>query len=213
MNRRVNGGVLLITALDVADAHETLVRAERVFEAVGDPAAGERILFGVRDHGAPVRGRLELARALIAIARPRGARVVVHDRVDVALAAGADGVQLAERSIGVAEARALLGRGAWIGRSCHDAAGLESALREGADAVTLSPLFASPGKGEPLGVERFAALRSTTPDLAVFALGGVDAGNAALAARAGASGAATIRGWLCVPDPALAVRAILEAFR
>lgn len=204
----MSGLVLLITDLGCVDARETLARAARVVEV----ACGERILFGVRDHAASARVRLSLARALIEVARPRGARVVVHDRIDLALAADADGVQLGERSVDVEDARRLLGRDAWIGRSCHDAAGLAAARRAGADAATLSPLFASPGKGEPLGVERFAALRATVPDLEVLALGGVDVGNASLAARAGASGAATIRGWLTGDDPGAAVCALLDAF-
>ncbi len=204
----MSGRAFLISDLGAADARETVARAARVVEVLD----GERIVFGVRDHAAGARVRVELARALIAVARPRGARVVLHDRIDLALAAGADGVQLGERSVEVADARRLLGAGAWIGCSCHDAAGLEIARRAGADAATLSPLFASPGKGEPLGVERFAALRSVAPELEVLALGGVDAGNASLAARAGASGAATIRGWLSARDPGAAVRAIIDAF-
>jgi thiamine-phosphate pyrophosphorylase len=193
---------LLVTDLAVADAAEIVRRASLLVAALGDAIA-----FGVRDHDRSVRVRYELAKALVAT----GARVVVHDRCDVALASGAHGVQLGERSIGVREARTLLGEHAWIGRSCHDARGLEEARAEGADAVTLSPLFASPGKGEPLGEARFAALRAQFPSLYVIALGGIDQSNAERARRAGADAVAAIRAWLATDDPVRSVRGLLSS--
>jgi thiamine-phosphate pyrophosphorylase len=180
--------LLLITDRTIATLEQTLRSASRIL-ASHDPA---NVIFGVRDHDLSARERASITRALIDLARPLGARVVVHDRIDIALAVDADGVHLAERSIGTREARSLLPRG-WIGRSCHDAAGIEAA--RDCDAITLSPLFASPGKGAALGVERFAELarHSAVP---VYALGGVDFSNAPLATDAGASGVAMIRGWL-----------------
>lgn len=196
--------LFLPTELGLADASETVRRAARVLDLVSDPSG---VVFGVRDHSRPAATRLALARALIDVARPRGARVVVHDRLDLALAAYADGVQLGERSVDVADARALLGGGAWIGRSCHDRAGLLRAYESGADAATLSPLFASPGKGPPLGIVAFAELRATVPALPVIALGGIDATNAHAALAAGASGVAALRAWLR-DDVAAFVRSI-----
>jgi thiamine-phosphate pyrophosphorylase len=174
------------------DENGTVRRARALLELV-DPRL---VAFGVRDHQASIRRRGTLARALIDVARPRGARVIVHDRVDLARVVEADGVQLGERSVDAASARMILGQEAWIGRSCHDEASLRQAAEEGVDAVTLSPLFPSPGKGAPLGVERFAALRATVPQLPVLALGGIDASNAERALEAGATGLAMIRAWL-----------------
>lgn len=176
----------LVTDLRIADADETLRRAELALRT-----DGSSVTFGVRDHDATARARSALARSLITIARPHGARVLVHDRVDLALAVDADGVHLAERSIETAEARALGAR--YVSRSCHDAAGIAAA--RGCDAITLSPLFASPKKGEPLGIARFTALARTTR-VPVIALGGIDASNAHEAIAAGAVGVAMIRGWL-----------------
>jgi thiamine-phosphate pyrophosphorylase len=119
-------------------------------------------------------------------------------------------VQLGEGSVRVREARSLLGDRAWIGRSCHDERGLAEALADGADAVTLSPLFASPGKGEPLGEARFAALRARFPALFVVALGGIDARNAHRAFAAGADAVAAIRAWLTSTDPVAEVRDLLS---
>ena len=197
----------LPTDLGLASLAQTLQRAALVLDAAPDPRA---VMFGVRDHAASSATKLSLARALIELARPRGARVVVHDRVDVALAAAADGGQLGERSIEVRDARALLGANAWIGRSCHDGAGLLAARDAGADGATLSPLFGSPGKGPALGVARFAELRALVPSLPVIALGGIDAGNARDALAVGATGVAALRAWLG-DDPAAFARSIGDA--
>ena len=190
----------LLTDLHIADAEETLARARVVLAGALAP---ETIVFAVRDHDASVRTRLALTRSLLALARPRGARVVVHDRIDLMLAADADGVHLAQRSVDVLDARVLVGR-RHLGRSCHDDAGLAAA--GGCDAATLSPLFASPGKGAPLGVARFATLARAAA-MPVIALGGITATNAAEAFAAGAAGVATIRGWL-VDDPLTLLRAV-----
>jgi thiamine-phosphate pyrophosphorylase len=189
----VTTALYLPTELGLASIDETVRRAALVVANVANPRA---VIFGIRDHGATVATRLMLARALIDVARPRGARVVVHDRVDLALVAEADGVQLGERSIDVRDARALLGASAWIGRSCHDGAGLIAANEAGADAAVLSPLFASPGKATPLGVATFAALRALVPSLPVIALGGINEANVREALAAGATGVAALRAWL-----------------
>lgn len=191
--------LLLLTELGLASTDEIVRRATLVLAA---SAAPEDVMFGVRDHDAPAVVRLALARALIAIARPLGARVVVHDRVDIALAADADGVHLAERSIALTDARALLGA-RYVARSCHDQAGVAAA--RDADAITLGPLFSSPGKGAPLGAARFAELAAGAR-APVLALGGVDA-TSARDALALAHGVAVIRAWL-VDDPAALARAV-----
>lgn len=210
--------VLLITDRALADDVATVRRARSIVHALG--AAAAHVAFAVRDHDLPVRRRLALARALVAVVTAGAcdattrARVWVHDRVDVVLASGADGVQLGERSIAVADARALLGERAFIGRSCHDVAGVRAAREVGADGATLSPLFASPGKGTPLGEERFAAACAEVAPFVVWALGGVDAENAARARAAGAHGVALIRGWLAGDDAHAdeSVRALVDTF-
>jgi thiamine-phosphate pyrophosphorylase len=203
----VNVRLFLPTDLGVATRDTTIARAREVIGAVHDPRA---VVFGVRDRTAPATTRLALARSLIEVARPVGARVVVHDRVDICLAAGADGVQLGEQSIGVREARTLLS-GGWVGRSCHDARGVREAMAAGVDAILLSPLFASPGKGAPLGLDAFADLATLTLGaVPLIALGGIDASNARAARAAGATGVAAIRGWL-TGDVGAFVRSIGDA--
>jgi len=196
--------LLIITDLHVADEATTCACVDRALAV-----SPLEIAIGVRDHDAPIARRLTFARMLLPIVRAHGARLFVHDRVDLALVVGADGVHLASRSIDARDARRLLGDRAWIGRSCHDEGELLRAVDEGVNAVTLSPVFASPGKGTPLGVDRFRAMRAKVPSMHVLALGGIDASNAASARDAGADGVAVIRAVLAAHDPAEIVRRML----
>ncbi|MEO7096769.1 MAG: thiamine phosphate synthase, partial [Polyangiales bacterium] len=111
-----------------------------------------------------------------------------------------------------ADARRLLGRPCLVSRSCHDERSLAEAEDEGLDFVTLSPVHASPGKGEPLGVARFSSLRRAHPSLHVLALGGIDATNVDEAKRAGADGVAVIRAVLTAKDPTAVARALVAPF-
>jgi thiamine-phosphate pyrophosphorylase len=130
-------------------------------------------------------------RELRAATRAVGAALWVDDRIDVAVAVEADGVHLGRRSPPVAAARRLL-KGT-VTRSAHDLAAAERAAAEGADAVLLSPIFASPGKGAPLGEAALSAVRARLPAaVAVIALGGVTPANAGACFAAGADGLAAI---------------------
>jgi thiamine-phosphate pyrophosphorylase len=131
--------------------------------------------------------------ALVHEAMATGIRVMVNDRVDVALAAGAYGVHLPERGMAVADARAL---GATvIGVSRHSLDGVRRALDEGADLIQLGPIWRTPGKGEPLGplvLEGARALIGTRAQL--IAVGGIETPERVKSAlRAGADGVAAIR--------------------
>lgn len=153
---------------------------------------------------------LALARSLGAVCRARGQRLLVNDRLDVALAAGADGVHLPSAGVPVADARRLLGPGALVGVSCHSAEDVARALAGGASYATFSPIYDTPSKrpfGPPVGV---AALEDAARlGLPLVALGGVTPARAAEVRAAGAVGVAVIRAWLEGADPAAAVRGLL----
>ena len=160
-----------------------------------------------RDRAADGREALDTAEQLADIARAHGAPLMVNDRVDVAMAAGADGVHLRRDSASVPEARVLGARR--IGVSTHTIEEVRAAAAESADFVVFGPVFESPGKGAALGLE---ALRTVAQvGIPVFALGGVDADNARACMRAGAAGVACIRAVLAAPDPAVAARRMFEA--
>lgn len=149
------------------------------------------------------------AQALRAITREHGAALLVSEHVEIALHADADGVHLPEVSGSIGGARRLLGD-RLVGVSRHDLPGLLAAERAGADYATLSPVFASPGKGAPLGLAAFTESAAATR-LPLFALGGVTAHETRDLVRAGAAGVAVIREVLAAPDPARALTALRTA--
>jgi thiamine-phosphate pyrophosphorylase len=168
-----------------------------------------RVAVHLREKGLGGAALLELARRLAAVCRARGQRLLVNDRLDVALAAGADGVHLPSAGVPPAEARRLLGPGALVGVSCHGEGDVRRALAGGATFATFGPVWDTPSKrpwGAPLGL---AALASAARlGLPLVALGGVEPATAAEAFAAGAAGVAAIRAWLEGGDPAGAVRAL-----
>jgi thiamine-phosphate pyrophosphorylase len=158
-------------------------------------------------------GRALYARAerLAARCRASGVKLLVNERADVALAAGADGVHLPESGLPVAAARGLVGAGRLVGSSVH-AAGLLGA-RAGADFVLFGPVFDTPAKrafGPPQGLERLAEVVRATA-LPVLAVGGVTSGRVPDVLRAGAVGVAVIGAVLDAEDPAAAVAELRRA--
>jgi thiamine-phosphate pyrophosphorylase len=171
-----------------------------------------RVAVHLREKALPGGALLALSTALAERCRAHGQLLLVNERLDVALACGADGVHLPASGVGPAEARRLLGPGALIGVSCHAAADVERAREGGADYATFGPVWATPSKaryGEPVGLERLG--QASRLGLPLVALGGVEPALAPLAFQAGARGVAAIRAWLTGPDPIGAVRALLAA--
>jgi thiamine-phosphate pyrophosphorylase len=174
--------------------------------------------------GAAVRGgatmvqlRLkdESARTLVEVARALVASlpvpVIVNDRADVALAAGAAGVHLGAEDVPVAAIRRLAPAGFTIGASVGRDA--EIPLAKGADYVGIGPVYASMSKsdaGVAIGLERFAELARAS-GLPALAIGGLTVENAAAALDAGASGIAVIRAIFAAPDPEGSARALRAA--
>jgi thiamine-phosphate pyrophosphorylase len=185
--------------------------AGRADVALAGVAPG-RVAVQLREKDVGGRDLLALARALGQVCHARGQLLLVNDRVDVALAAGADGVHLPSAGIPPAEARRLLGPDALVGVSCHSAAEVRRALEGGASYATFGPVHDTPSKrlyGPPVGVEALrAAARLGLP---LVALGGIDAARAPEAFGAGAAGVAVMRAWLAGDDPAEVVRALLRA--
>jgi thiamine-phosphate pyrophosphorylase len=157
-----------------------------------------------------------LGRPIAAACRAAGALLFVNHDVEAAADLGADGVHLGFRSVGVGEARAMLGEDALVGRSTHDAAEIDRAILDGADYVTFGPVYDVPSKRallEPRGVAAFtAAVRRASPT-PVLALGGVTAARAAELRAAGAAGVACIREILAAADVEAAARGLVASWR
>ena len=142
----------------------------------------------------------------------RGTRILINDRVDVALAVRSAGVHLSENGVPIAEARRLSDTLAQrrghdassflVGASCHSLGAALSAARAGANYIYFSPIFTTPSKafyGPPQGIERLKQVCDAV-SIPVLAIGGVSLQNAAECFRAGASGIAAIRLFQEAPD-------------
>ncbi len=179
----------------------------RVAEAI----CGGVDLVQLREKDLPGGDLLELAQRLKA--EIEGAvPLLVNERVDVARAVGAAGVQLGEAALPVAAAREVLGRDALIGRSVHSVDGALRAEGDGADFLLVGTMFASashPGE-EPSGPELVSRVKKKC-SLPVIGIGGITADNAAQVMAAGASGVAVISAILAAPDPQEAAREIRQA--
>lgn len=187
--------IQIITDLTQLPEEELL---ERLRRARGHSAeARAKLSVQLRDPQLSVREMLAFGERLCAAVREVGGRLIVNDRVDVAVLLGADGVHLGRRSLLPRAARTILRPGAWVSVSAHSIQDVLSAADAGADAALLSPIFASPGKGAPLGVGALAeareALETRGHRLSLLALGGVTVENAALCLANGAAGVAAIR--------------------
>lgn len=170
----------------------------RRIEALGGPrlpgAPTSQPVVLLRDPQLPSGELLSFARELRERTRSVGAWLWVNDRLDVAGVVDADGIHLGRRSVTVEDARAFLGPSIIVSLSAHSLDDVVHACDWRADVVMLSPIFASPGKGPPLGLD---AVRTASGlagrSLRVIALGGVDRVNGAACIDAGAGGVAAIR--------------------
>jgi thiamine-phosphate pyrophosphorylase len=150
----------------------------------------------IREKDLTARQLLALAERAASHARRAGTtRVVVNDRIDVALAANAHGVHLTARSMPVAEARRMVPEGFMIGKSCHSLVDAQAAESAGADYILLGPIFPTPSKdpyGPPLGLATLGEVTAKV-SIPVFGLGGISLENAAECLAQGAAGVAGIR--------------------
>ena len=168
----------------------------------------------LREKDLPGKELYLLAKRMRELTARHGARLLVNDRVDVALAVGADGVHLGGASMPASAARTLLGEEALIGCSTHGVRELREAAAQGADFATFGPVYPTPSKaayGPPVGVIALAeACRETA--IPVFALGGVKKENAGEAIGAGAFGIALISGVVAAADPRGAAAELVTRF-
>jgi thiamine-phosphate pyrophosphorylase len=195
----------------VTDRHQTRGR-DLVAVVEACLAAGLRaVQLREKDVGAGELARL--GRALRAPATRHGALLIVNDRVDVALAVGANGVQRTGTSLSIADVRAVADKRLLVGASVHSRDEAIAAAEAGADWVVFGPVYDTPSKrryGAPQGVE---ALKGVTAALAVpvIAIGGITPERVAEVRGAGAHGVAVIAAILGAGDPAGQTRRFLEA--
>ena len=188
--------------------HGFLETAEAVMEAAG---AGMALhVRGPRTTGAEL---FRVASALRAPARRHGTLLLVNDRVDVAMAASADGAHLGERSLPVDSARDLLGDLLWVGASVHAPDTLASVADAGADFALVGTVFVSASHpGRPgIGPEGLSEILAAAPGIPALGIGGIGVGDVTGVLETGAHGVAILSGIWGRRDPAIAALDYLAA--
>ena len=198
---RVNFRILLVT-----DRHQA---RERSLPAVVEEAvAGGIAAVHLRERDLSTSDLAILARDIQTCTRRHAARLIINDRIDVALALNLDGVHLRADSLPVTTARRLLGPHRLIGVSTHSLADVRRANEDGADYVVFGPVYHTPSKrafGPPLGLDALAAACEASR-IPVLAIGGITRERIEEVRRRGAAGVAVIGAILTRADVAAAAR-------
>jgi thiamine-phosphate pyrophosphorylase len=181
-------------------------------EVVAAAVRGGVTLVQLREKTRPDAEIVELARALKGLLGPLDVPLIVNDRVEVARAAGADGVHLGQDDLDATRARAILGPDRLIGVSAGTAAEAARVDKTSADYVGIGSLYATPTKpdaGAPIGVAGLSALAAALAPLPAVAIGGIGAGNAAQVMASGAADGIAVVSAICgAEDPEAAARAL-----
>jgi thiamine-phosphate pyrophosphorylase len=153
-----------------------------------------------------------LAEKVRALCARYQAALFVNDRIDVARAVGADGVQLGTMSLPIETARELLGADRMIGASTHSVEEAREAERRGADFVLFGPVYFTPTKAAYGAPQGLAALKNIVENVAlpVYAIGGIKPDNVGAVVVAGVRGVALISAVMAAIDPKLAAETILK---
>ena len=186
-------------------------------------ARGGATLVQLRDKAGTTRALIDEAIAIKQALRGFGVPLIVNDRADVALAAGADGIHVGRDDLDPASARRLLGPRAIIGASIKNEADVAGLAVGAVDYACIGGVFATASKDNPdppIGLEGFRRLnkllRARAPQLPVGAIAGIDAENAAAVIGAGAEGIAVISAVIAAGEPEAAarrLRALVDAAR
>lgn len=178
-------------------------------------------LVQLRDKHGTTRAMIEEARDIASVLKPRGTPLLINDRVDVALAAKADGVHVGWDDMDPADARRLMGPEAIIGLSIKSMEEAAAAPLELLDYVAIGAVFATTSKDDaatPIGTAGLrnlvAAIRARRPGMPICAISGIDAGNAGDVVASGADGVAVISALSMAKDPAAAasgLRGVVDA--
>lgn len=198
-------GVYLVTEEALSRSRPSVEIARAVL------GAGIRVVQ-LREKDGTARRAHDISLALRRVTREHGALLLVNDRLDLALAAGADGVHLGQGDLPVGVARAMLGPDALIGLSITEPEQLDAPDVREADYLGVGAVFPTESKADAhlSGLELLTAARAAV-DLPIVAIGGITTENAAEAIRAGAHVVAVISAITGAPDPSAAARGLLEA--
>jgi thiamine-phosphate pyrophosphorylase len=189
------------------------VAGGRTLDDLAGRIATSVTLVQLRDKHGTTRAMMEEVRQLRRVLEPAGVPLLINDRVDVALAAEADGVHIGQDDMAPADARLLLGKTAIIGLSVKSVAQAEAAPLDQLDYVAIGGVYATTSKDNtaaPIGLaglgEIVRAIRARMSDFPVCAIAGINEHNAADVIAAGADGVSVISALSLTPDPGKAAR-------
>ena len=173
--------------------------------------AGGADVLQLRDKGIADDQLLAQAAEMRELTDETGRILIINDRPDIASIVGADGVHLGQHDLPIAEARGLLRPGAIVGRSTHSLAQAKAAVNEGADYISVGPIFETDTKdaGKPVGA-RLLEETAAAANLPIVAIGGINPDNLASVVDAGASLVAVCSAVCASDDPKAAAEAIRQ---
>jgi thiamine-phosphate pyrophosphorylase len=185
------------------------------FDMAARAVEGGASMIQLRDKVAGPRQLLPEARQIAQLCRARGVWFIVNDRLDLALAADADGVHLGQDDLPPRDARRLLGSGKILGVSTHSLEQAVKAAEQGADYLGIGPIFPTATKAtgyRPVGCDTIRQLRARI-DLPIVAIGGITLSNVGEVIRAGAAGVAAISAIVGADDITAATAAFVTAIQ
>ena len=203
------GALRLVVILDAAVAREAKADLETLARGA---ARGGATMLQLRAKHESAAAVAELTRRVIAAAPDLP--VVVNDRLDVAIAAGAAGCHLGQDDFPIAEALRRAPPGFWLGGPGGPPDVARRAAAAGAHYLGIGPVAATGSKtdaGDPIGIEGFRAIHAAAPEVPAVAIGGITAALVPGLLAAGAAGVAVIRAVVAAADPAAATRALRRA--
>jgi thiamine-phosphate pyrophosphorylase len=171
-------------------------------EQVARFSAGGATLIQLREKYLSAREFYGDAEAALRVAHSRGARLIINDRVDIALALHADGVHLGQDDLSPSVARQLLGEVALIGLSTHNVEQAHAAANMPVDYIAIGPIFSTATKADPdpvVGLDGLRRVREVIGGLPLVAIGGITAQNASQVISAGADAVAVVSNLLTDP--------------
>ena len=187
-----------------------LAMGRSITQAVEQAIQGGVTMVQLREKDASTRDFYQVALEVQAITRRHGIPLVVNDRLDIALAIGADGVHLGQGDMPIEVARRLVGSRMFIGISAATAESALAAQKAGADYIGTGPVYPTGSKddaGDAIGIAQLAAVCGAV-SIPVVAIGGISAGNTPGIMESGADGIAVISAILSQPDITLAAKAL-----
>jgi len=205
MRESVNSWLLLNLVTD-----RSLSQGRSLVEVVAEAVAGGVTCVQLREKTCSTRQFLDEALALKALLQPLGGALIINDRVDIAMAVGADGVHLGQSDMPISHARHLLGPDCLIGISAESVQDALAAEQQGADYIGISPVFSTPTKTDTapaLGLNGIRQIRELVR-IPLVGIGGINLTNARQVIAAGADGVAVVSAIMAAGSPRQAAEVI-----